>query len=59
MKASSVLLPLPRVPIAVRELKDRWLDLVEAHSGALLLRGKYDMNRPVDGPDMGNGLLLD
>jgi hypothetical protein len=42
----------PRLVAAARELRDRWLEMVNADPSVLLSAGKYDVSRLLQGPRM-------
>ncbi len=42
----------PRLVAAARELRDRWLEQVNATGEALLAQGKYEVSRPFDGNEL-------
>ena len=41
----------PRLVAAARELRDRWLERVDADASALLIEAKYDVSRRIEGRD--------
>ena len=41
----------PRLVAAARELRDRWLERVNADASALVSEAKYDVSRRVEGRD--------
>jgi hypothetical protein len=43
----------PRLVAAARELRDRWLEHVNADASALLTEAKYDVSRRIEGREAG------
>jgi hypothetical protein len=50
----------PRLVAAARELRDRWLEQVNADPSSLLAQGKYDVRRGLEGKTIAmTGTLID